>query len=477
MVIPFLTNDIILGNDWNKRNAIVIDYFSTQIRIKYSVIPKHLVLFEQCLLDRLVCSKQNNETVIYVIKIDKLDLINTIVTCDKNLENGKMDIKMSKIELSNDEMLKMCDMNHNEMDLDKHLNENDIIDNQLNNDNGDIVLYLNEMNIESCTENENSLSRELWSIAYNNAGLNDSQKSEFYDLLTNKKQLFSNKLGYAKGYLHEIKLIKQNPSIKMNYSIPRMLKDKVRQTINDMINTGVIERAISPYCNPLRVVNKNDGDIRLCLDARKLNENIEDDCEAPPIISEILQDFDSVKIFSKLDLKHSFWQILLHPDSRPYTAFIFESIVYQWIRVPYGLKTAGSALIRALQLAIQYCSERLQKSLRKYVDDLLIGSSNFDEHLQVLSELFDKLIEYNFTINLKKCEFFQNTIIFLGCQISTKGVTPDPEKLSRIYNFEEPRNVTHLQSFLGVCNFYRRFCLMYSDFVDPFRDLLRKDAA
>lgn len=262
----------------------------------------------------------------------------------------------------------------------------------------------------------------------------------------------------------------------MNYSVPWKLRDKVRQTIKDMLNAGVIERAISPYCNPLRIVMKKKDEIRLCLDARKLNENIEDDCESPPIIDELLQDFENVSFYSKLDLMHSFWQIVLHPESRPLTAFTFDSIVYQWVRVPYDLNTASSALIRALQLAVQHCSEDFQKSLRKYVDDLLIGSSNFGEHLKILNELFDKLIEFNFTINLSKCEFFRKNIIFLGCQISIKGISPDPGKLIKIQNFEQPRSLLHLQSFLGVSNFYRRFCLQYSNFVHPFRDLLRKDS-
>lgn len=193
----------------------------------------------------------------------------------------------------------------------------------------------------------------------------------------------------------------------MNYFVPLKLFDQVRDTINDMLRTDVIERAMIPYCNPLKFVLKGQKDIRLCLDDRKLNENIEDDCESPLVINELLQDFENVSIYSKMDLTHSFWQILLHPDSRSFTAFIFESVVYQWVRVPYGLKTAGSALIRALRLAVQQCPDELQKSLLKYVDDSLMGSPCFDEHLQVLEELFDKLIEYNFTINLKECEFFQ----------------------------------------------------------------------
>ena len=92
-----------------------------------------------------------------------------------------------------------------------------------------------------------------------------------------------------------------------------------------------------------------------------------------------------------------------------------------------------------------------------------------------MNELFSTLLKFNFTINLNKCEFCCKQVLFLGFIISSEGVTPNPEKLEIIYKFEEPKNKTQLQQFLGVCNFYRRFYLRYHYFIEPFRELLKND--
>ena len=186
--------------------------------------------------------------------------------------------------------------------------------------------------------------------------------------------------------------------------MPLTVRDKVREKIKTMLKIGIIERSISPHCNPLRIVQK-PNDISICLDARHLNTYIEDDHEAPPIISEIVQDYINVQYYTKLDLTNGYWQVPLDPKSRQYTTFLFNSTMYHFCRVPFGLKVAGSAFIRTLKNALMTGSERLQKSIRTYIDDLLIGSETFNEHVCILNELFTILINFNFTINFKKCNF------------------------------------------------------------------------
>ena len=243
-----------------------------------------------------------------------------------------------------------------------------------------------------------------------------------------------------------------------------------------MKETGIIERACGSIYNPMRWIIKENGDLRPCIDARLLNNIIEDDHEGPPIISEILQEFVNIHYFSKFDLKNGYWQVVLNKNSRPYMAFRFGTSMYQFTRVPFGLKVAGSAFIRALSKALEDGSERLCRALRIYVDDMLIGTDTFENHILVLEELFAKLIKFNFTLNLPKCEFFKIEILFLGFMISPMGVTPDPKKLEVIKNFEEPKNKKNLQKILGTCNSYRRFHIYYNDLVAPFRELLKDDA-
>lgn len=240
-----------------------------------------------------------------------------------------------------------------------------------------------------------------------------------------------------------------------------------------MLDEGVIERSNSPYCNPLRIVQKKDGRIRLCLDARHLNSVISGDNESPPLIAELLQKYHGVQYMTIIDLTHGYWQIPLAKASRQYTAFLNGSSLYQFCRIPFGLKTAGSGFIRALNLAL---GNQFNDFLTCYVDDLLITSKGFEEHLCHLDLVFARLAKYNFTIRLSKSRFCQNSLPFLGFILDREGIRPDPERLGVIQRFADPRSKQQLQQFLGTCNYYRQFSLYHAKFIEPFRDLLKKDA-
>lgn len=261
------------------------------------------------------------------------------------------------------------------------------------------------------------------------------------------------KEGHALGYQHKLKLTTNTPVIKKNYPIPFAVRKDVEEAIDEMVRANIIERAISPHCNPIRIVKKGDGKIRVCLDARQINNVIEDDQESPPLIPELMQDFIGTKIYSKFDLMHGYWQLELHEDSRPLTAFLFNGTQYQYKRVPFGIKTAGAGFIRALKKALIHIIQK--KKLKLYIDDGGIGTETFEEQIEILEMIFERLIEYNFTLKFSKCVFFKSEIQFLGFTIMSTGIKPNMEKLKCIQDFEEPKNKTELQSFLGVCNYYR----------------------
>ena len=322
-----------------------------------------------------------------------------------------------------------------------------------------------------------SLSEELRSTVCKLTALSVNEKIGLLNLLMENRNLFIEKPGGVYGFEYKLRLLKENPSIYKTYSMPLHIRSKAEEKIKVMRQMGIIERACGSICNPMRWMVKSSGDLRPCLDARMLNKMIEDDHESSPIISEMVQDYANVNYYSKFDLTNSYWQITLHKESRPYTAFLFGTAMYQFTRVPFGLKVVGSAFIRALNKTLENCSERLRSSLRYYIDDLLVGTDTFENHIIVLKELFITLLTFNFTLNLKKCEFFQRKVLFLGFIISAEGVTPNPEKLEIIRNFEEPKNKKQLQQILGVCNFYRRFYIRYHYVIEPFRQLLNDDSS
>lgn len=224
----------------------------------------------------------------------------------------------------------------------------------------------------------------------------------------------------------------------------------------------------------MRIVKKKDETIRLCLEARFTNAVIKDDNESPPPIQDLMQRFHGAKVFSTLDLTSGYWQIDLEKSSRQYTAFLHGPSLYQFTRVPFGLKTADSGFIRALNLAM---GDDFNGFLTYYVDDLLIASKNESDHMTHLNLVFERLLKSNFTLKLSKARIFCSEIPFLGFMLSAEGIRPEEGKLRTIEEFETPTNRTELQRFLGVCNYYRQFSVAHARYVNAFRDLLRKDKA
>jgi hypothetical protein len=131
---------------------------------------------------------------------------------------------------------------------------------------------------------------------------------------------------------------------------------------------------------------------------------------------------------TSLDLSSAYLQIELHEDSRKYTAFLFDSTVYQFKRVPYGFRNSLPAFVRALKLAL---GGGTSEYVVFYIVDILIHSKSFEEHLQHLDTVIGKLTEAGFTLNAAKCHFFREEVKFLGHRIDKRTVTPGSQSVER----------------------------------------------
>lgn len=304
------------------------------------------------------------------------------------------------------------------------------------------------------------------------SNLCEARKKELLCVLKGHSYIFNGRLGKARMYEHKLNIIDESRFEGPKYAVPHAYVQAVDTAINTMLNEGVIERSTSCYLNPIVIVPKQDGSIRICLDARMVNQRIPPDYERPENIEQLIQEFTGKKFFSTVDLSNSFWQIPLCEYDRKFTAFLHRGQVYQFLRVPFGLRTASSALIRALNIAL---GEETRGFVTCYVDDLVITSRTFEEHLEHLHLVFEKLENAGFTLKLKKSRFCRDEIVFLGHTISERGVMPEKTRLDNIVQFRKPRNVKQLRSFLGVCGYFRRFLPNFSRLMEPLRELLKKD--
>lgn len=286
------------------------------------------------------------------------------------------------------------------------------------------------------------------------AGLTYSEKVELESLLWEYKDVFSDAPGIVKKIQCVLKLKPHKPFFQKPYDVAIARRPAVERELKKLVDSGVIERSSSEYNNPIVIVLKPNGGIRIVLDSRLLNKYIQRENDHPEKMDELLHKFSNVKIMSSLDLTSGFHQVLLEPDSRKYTAFLYNGKCYQYRVVPFGLTVSLAEFIRALDDVLGY---ELRTKLAIYVDDILVNSVNWADHYGLLKEIFSKLYNRGMTLKLEKCKFGLCELKFLGHQISENGISPDPDKLKAISQLPPPRNRKQLKSFFGTIGFFRKF--------------------
>jgi transposase InsO family protein len=288
-------------------------------------------------------------------------------------------------------------------------------------------------------------------------------------VLKKNKNVFSDKPGCIKNYVAKLNLKVDRPYIGKSYPVPYHKRKAVEEELNKLKEMDVIEISDSSFSNPLVCVVKKDLSIRTCLDSRKLNSFLKPDRQSTETTEEILQKFMNVKYFTALDLTMGFHQVLLDKDSRQYVAFTFAGKNYQYKRLPFGLNVSTALFTKAMDTIF---GPKFSEFVTCYVDDILITSKSYEEHIEHLDRVLSRLQECGATVKIAKTEFLKKEVKFLGYILSDQGITMDPEKVSKIQNFPEPNNLKKLQGFLGLCNYYRAFQQNYSYLTAKFNHLL-----
>lgn len=254
----------------------------------------------------------------------------------------------------------------------------------------------------------------------------------------------------------------------------------VNSELDKWIEAGVVERSTSDWALLIvPVVKKSEDDtgetqmkVRMCLDARKLNERTRRDAYPLPHQDRILGRLGKSRFLSTIDLSKAFWQVPLDPESRKYTAFrVFGRGLFQFTRLPFGLVNSPATLSRLMDRVLGY--GELEPNVFVYLDDIVIANDTFEDHLRCLREVAKRLKAANLSINVEKSKFCVPELPYLGFILSKEGVRPNPDKVEAIINFERPSSVRSLRRFLGMVNYYRRFIEGFSEVTAPLTDLLK----
>ena len=198
-----------------------------------------------------------------------------------------------------------------------------------------------------------------------------------------------------------------------------------------MLDNKLIRESSSPWTSPVVLVNKKNEKKRFCVDYRKLNSVTKKDQYPLFQIDEMLDSLAGATYFSTLDLMSGYWQVMVHPDDREKTAFITRFGTYEFNVMPFGLCNASATFQRLMN---RIYSGITYKYVVVYLDNINVFSRIFDNYIKHLHEVFTRIRNARLKLNIKKCNFWQKKLPFLGHIIKTQRISPNSDKIIAVQN-------------------------------------------
>lgn len=267
-------------------------------------------------------------------------------------------------------------------------------------------------------------------------------------------------------------ILEDHKPVQRNYSsIPRPLYREIQDYLQDLINRGWITKSKSSYSSPIVCVRKKDGTLRLCVDYRALNQRTVDDRQPIPKISDILDGLKGSAWFSTLDQGKAYHQGYVDAGSRHLTAFVTPWGLYEWNRIPFGLKNAPAEFQRHMES----CLGGLNNDIcAVYLDDILVHSPTFLTQVARLRLVLQRLRKHGIKLKASKCSLFQRQVKYLGKIITAEGHKMDPADITPVLALKEkaPSTVGELRQLLGFLGYYRGYIQNFSTKAKPLYDLL-----
>ncbi|KAL3977676.1 G protein-coupled receptor [Sarotherodon galilaeus] len=287
------------------------------------------------------------------------------------------------------------------------------------------------------------------------------------------QELFSTKPGYTHLIQHDIRLRCPNqPPIRDTTSrVPAKLMPALKQEVEEMLATGIIEPSRGEWCSPVVLVpKKNDARQRFCVDFSKLNAVSVFDAYPMPRVDELIERLGNAKYLTTLDLCKGYWQVPLTESSRDLTTFRVPSGLYRFRTMPFGLHGAPATFQRLVDLVLTGADGYAAA----YIDDIVVFSETWEDHVKHLADVLQRIRTAGLVINPGKCHIAQTEVEYLGYVIGGGVIRPQVSKVENLASCPPPTTKKKLRSFLGLAGWYRRFIPSFSTRSAILSDLTRK---
>ena len=219
------------------------------------------------------------------------------------------------------------------------------------------------------------------------------------------------------------------------------------------------------------MVKKKDSSLQFCCDFRRLKNVTRFDSYPLPRILEVISTLDGAKVFSTLDLKSGYHQMLMNSEDTHKTAFATQFGLYEWKVMPMGLKNAPATfehLMNLIMIALYW------KNVLIYLDDILIFDKDFEEHYNNLREVLDRLRKAKLKLSSKICHLSKSTVTYPGHVINNFEIRPDPEKTKLTDTYPVPKNIKEVRFFVSLASYFRKFLRNFAQIAKPLTCLLEE---
>ena len=299
--------------------------------------------------------------------------------------------------------------------------------------------------------------------------LNSDQEKDLIRLIKLYSSLFPDVPSRTNKIFHDVDVGDSSPIKQHPYRLNPLKLKQMKSETDYMLKHGIIECSFSAWSSPCILVPKSDGSYRFCTDFRKVNSVTKTDSYPIPRVDDCIDQVGNASFVTKFDLLKGYWQVPLTDRAKEISAFVTPYGFFNYTVTPFGMKNSPATfqrLINGVITGLEGCSA--------YIDDIVIASDSWEQHLSQIEAFFQRIQDANLTINLLKSEFGKATVIFLGYVVGQGKVCPVTAKVNAILEIPAPTNKQTLMRFLGMVGYYRKFCKNFAEITAPLTNLLKK---